>query len=117
MERCCLMPRKDGPVARLGWLLDGEFDVAHVGPNRQAADAVAATVGAHFADAGEALLTGFVMLAEAVDADPTNAALWGQYRAAEILIREAVTSGADDEFSRSIAELSAALRDPEVAEP
>ena len=111
------MGRPLGPVARLGWLLDGEFDVAPIGPNRQAADAVAVSVGEHFADAGVALLVGFVMLAEGVDADPTNAALWGQYRAAEILIREAVTSGTDDEFSRSIAELSAALRDPEVAQP
>jgi hypothetical protein len=110
------MSRKDGPVARLGWLADGEFDVSTPGPNRMAADAVIAAVAAEFGDVDGALLTGFVMLAEAVDADPTNAALWGQYRAAETVIREAA-SGDDDEFSRLMAELSANVRDPEVAEP
>lgn len=112
-----MMPRKDGPIARLGWLGDdGEFSLEAVGPNRRAADAVIAAVSAEFGDVDGALLTGFVMLAEAVDADPTNAALWGQYRAAETVIREAA-SGDDDEFSRLMAQLSADVRDPEVVEP
>lgn len=109
------MPRKDGPIARLGWLVDGEFEVSAAGPNRAAADAVVAAVSAQFADVDGALLVSFVMLGEAVDADPTNAALWGQYRAAETVIREAA-SGDDDEFSRLISNLSADVRDSEVAE-
>jgi hypothetical protein len=54
-------------------------------------------------------------LAEAVDADPTNAALWGQYRAAETVIREAA-SGGDDDFAKLIAGLSADVRNAEVVE-
>lgn len=110
------MARKDGPIARLGWFLDGEFEVAAVGPNRRAADEVVAAAGGVLVDGDGARLMAFLMLAEAVDSDPTNASLWAQYRAAEADIREAV-GGDDDEFSRTIAGLSAALRDPEVAEP
>jgi hypothetical protein len=113
----CDMPRRDGPIARLGWLIDGEWNVDTAGPNRAAADAVAVVVAEHFTGAAEAMLTGFLMLAEAVDSDPTNAALWHQYRGAEAAVREVATSGDDDEFSRLMAKLSAAVRDPEVAEP
>jgi hypothetical protein len=110
------MPRKDGPIARLGWMDDaGEFSVERPGPNRLAADDVIAAVSAQFADVDGALLVGFVMLAEAVDADPTNAALWGQYRAAETVIREAA-SGGDDDFAKLIAGLSADVRNAEVVE-
>ena len=109
------MPRPPAPIARLGWLLDGEFSVSAVGPNRLAADLVVSSLGER-ADGDAALLTTFVMLAEAVDADPTNAALWGQYRAAESAIREASGSD-DDDFTRIMAELSADVRNAEVAEP
>lgn len=109
------MPRPPTPTARLGWLLDGEFDVDSPGPNRKAADRVVVSLGVR-ADGDSAMLTAFVMLAEAVDADPTNAALWGQYRAAEVAIREASDSD-DDDFSRIMAELSADVRHPEVAKP
>ena len=111
------MPRKDGPRARLGWLIEGEWHVTGAGPNRIAADAVAKAAAEHFTGVAEALIVSFVMLAEAVDSDPTNAALWGQYRAAEAAVREVATGGDDDEFSRLMAKLSAAVRDPEVAEP
>jgi hypothetical protein len=57
------------------------------------------------------------MLAEAVDSDPTNAALCGQYRAAEAAIREVASSGDDDEFSRLMARLSADVRDAEESQP
>jgi hypothetical protein len=114
------MPRKDGPKARLGWQMPetGEF-VYELGdgPNRRAAEAVVATLGDSLSDADQALVTGFVMLAEAVDSDPTNAALWGQYRAAEMGVREVANRGDDDEFSRLLAGLSAEIRDSEVAEP
>jgi hypothetical protein len=113
------MPRKDGPKAKLGWL-DADYDEfrfePHAGPNRLAADSVVKSLGESFGETEEALLVGFVMLAEAVDADPTNAALWGQYRASEVAVREVANRGDDDEFSRLMAGLSASLRDPEVAE-
>lgn len=114
------MPRKDGPKARLGWLdpESGEFDYQPVdGPNRSAAEATVTTLAEQVTDGDLALVTGFVMLAEAVDADPTNAALWGQYRAAEAAVREVASRGDDDEFSRIMADLSASVRDTEVAEP
>lgn len=114
------MPRKDGPKAKLGWL-DPEtqaFDYRpHAGPNREAAEATIKALADQFTDADEALVTGFVMLAEAVDADPTNAALWGQYRAAEAAAREVANRGDDDEFSRLLAGMSASIRNAEVAEP
>mgnify|MGYP003548137045 FL=1 len=114
------MARPIGPKAKLGWLdpETQEFDYSPVdGPNRSAAEATLVTLAEQFADADEALTTGFVMLAEAVDADPTNAALWGQYRAAEAAVREVANRGDDDEFSRLMAGLSASIRDTEVAEP
>ena len=114
------MSRKDGPKAKLGWLdpESGEFDYQPTaGPNRSAAEATVGTLALHFTDGDSALVTGFVMLAEAVDADPTNAALWGQYRAAEVVVREVANRGDDDEFSRLMAGLSASVRDSEVAEP
>ena len=114
------MPRKDGPKAKLGWLEPDtlEFDYSPVdGPNRQAAEATVATLAEQFTDGDVALVTGFVMLAEAVDADPTNAALWGQYRAAEAAVREVANRGDDDEFSRLMARLSADVRDAEESQP
>lgn len=114
------MPRKEGPKARLGWQQPetGAFDYEpHDGPNRSAAEAVVGSLREVFSDFDEALVTGFLMLAEAVDSDPTNAALWGQYRAAEMGVREVANRGDDDEFSRLLAGLSAEIRDSEVSEP
>ena len=109
------MPRAETPRARLGWVLDGEWSFDAAGPNRTAADAVVAATSDQFAATDGALVTAFVMLADAVDADPTNAALWGQYRAAEQSIRGA-TSG-DDDFTRFLSGLSADVRNSEVAKP
>lgn len=114
------MARKEGPKAKLGWLMpdNGEFAFEpHAGPNRIAAEAVLAAVEEHLSEADEAMATGFVMLAEAVDSDPTNAALWGQYRAAELAVRGVATRGDDDEFSRLMAELSAEVCDTTLREP
>lgn len=113
------MPRKEGPRARLCWFHpDGGVDHSPAdGPNRRAAEAVVATLGELVADSDTALVTAFVMLAEAVDSDPTNAALWAQYRAAEASVREVANRGDDDEFSRLLAGLSAEVRDAEVGEP
>ncbi len=78
------------PVAKLGWLIDREFVFEkHNGPNRRAATRT--LEGLHEAglpDTGfESLCDGFEMLAEAVDADPTNSGLWSQYRAADLFLR------------------------------
>jgi hypothetical protein len=104
------MPRADKPVARLGWLLDGEFTYERgAGPNRLAADELVGvlrgddTISTHHA----ALVTGFAMLAEAVDADPTNAALWGQYRQAEVAVRSLMESN-NDPLADLLAELNGA---------
>ncbi len=118
--RSSRVARKEGPKAKLGWRMpdNGEFVFEpHAGPNRIAAEAVLAAVEEHLSEADEAMATGFVMLAEAVDSDPTNAALWGQYRAAELAVRGVATRGDDDEFSRLMAELSAEVRDSSVREP
>lgn len=89
------MGRRQDAQARLGWLLDGDFTVAAKGPNRKAADKTIAAAGKlkRFEPIDDALVTGFVMLAESVDNDPTNAALWREYRAAEVSLRAV---GADD---------------------
>lgn len=49
-------------------------------------------------------------LADAVDANPENASLWAQFRAAEAALREIGTDG-DDSFEQSVAALQAAIRD------
>lgn len=105
------MPRPEQPVARLVWVLDGEvrFD-PHRGPNRLSADEMVRHVrsleGAA-SEADEPLLTAVAMLAEAVDSDPTNAALWRQYRDALDAVK-GLTSGDDDAFTRLMAELGGA---------
>ena len=53
-----------------------------------------------------ALLT----LADAVDANPENASLWAQFRAAETALRE-IGSSDDASFEQSAAALQAAIRD------
>lgn len=100
------MPRRlDDRSARLGWLVDGEFEVGKLGPNRKAADATVRSVKAlgHVEPVDTALVVGFQMLAEAVDNDPTNSGLWNQYRAAEVAIRGLGASDSDpfNEFLRA----------------
>lgn len=78
------MPRAPEPVARLAWFLAGELvSDDPIGPNRTAAAELVEFVrGVDDAERHEPTLMAALMLGEAVDADPTNAALWGQYRAA-----------------------------------
>jgi hypothetical protein len=107
------VPRKQvDRVARFVWIVDGEY-LGHdaKGPNRIAAEATVEAVRdlGRIEPIDESMMVGFEMLAEAVDNDPTNAALWGQYRQAEAALRGA---GADDD---DLARLSAALRDVEDA--
>lgn len=114
------MPRPESPSARLVWVLHGEvmLDLAP-GPNRSAADALVAHMRGREAvsPADEAHLVAAVMLGESVDADPTNAALWAQYRAALDVVKAVGDVGDDDTFTRLLAELGAApVRDSTVAE-
>lgn len=105
------MARPEQPRARLVWLLDGEVQFnPHAGPNRVAADGLVGHVRSTgvLAEVDEAHVMAAVMLAEAVDADPTNAALWGQYRAALDVVKGAGASGDDDAFTRLMAELGGA---------
>lgn len=111
------MPRPAPPVARLGFLLDGKFTVPRKGPNRVAADKMVAQLRAmkriELIDVAQT--TGFVMLAESVDADPTNAALWREYRAAEVALRAVGADDGSDELSKVIAAMSAAVGDTKNA--
>jgi hypothetical protein len=49
-------------------------------------------------------------LADAVDADPTNASLWREYRAAEVSLRE-VGDNDDDGFKELLESLSSSVGD------
>jgi hypothetical protein len=49
-------------------------------------------------------------LADAVDADPTNASLWREYRAAEVSLRE-VGENDDDGFKELLESLSSSVGD------
>ena len=97
------MPRKqpDVIVARVVWFVNGVQQPGEgaLGPNRSAAEQVVKrlrerriVVAGH-----EALTTLFLMLAEAVDAAPTDARLWGQYRDAELALRALAREKAPDE--------------------
>lgn len=55
-------------------------------------------------------------LADAVDADPTNASLWREYRAAESALRESHDTNTD-EFAQLLAALSAEVGDSTPPEP
>lgn len=113
------MPRrKDDRIARLGWDIDGEFHWRPAdGPNRAAAELVVATrqTLGHLDDVDDAAVMAFVMLAEAVDNDPTNAGLWAQYRAADVTVR-GLGSNDDDALARLLAELSPTVRDTTESE-
>lgn len=58
----------------------------------------------------EARVTAALALADAVDADPTNASLWREYRAAVETLRQADDGGTDD-FAALMAGLSAEVGD------
>ena len=114
------MPRKDEPRAKLGWVLDGEFRYdPHAGPNRLAADALVDALSEYVVGTSEVLAASVQMLAEAVDSDPTNAALWGQYRAAVDQLRGLGATDDDDAFSKLMEQLGSGtdVRDPAQSEP
>ena len=109
------MARAEEPKAKLGWLLAGEFQCEpHSGPSRLLAQTLAETLR----DLGrielidEALVDVAALLGESVDADPTNASLWGQFRAALAELRGVGAGGDDDEFAKFLAGLSTDVRDP-----
>ena len=112
------MPRKDEPQAKLGWLLAGEVTYdPHRGPNRLAADALVAAVADHIDDSSTVLAASVQMLAEAVDSDPTNAALWGQYRAAVDQVRGLGATDDDDAFTKLLDQLASSTDVRDTAEP
>ena len=63
----------------------------------------------------EARIATFLPLVAAVDADPANASLWREYRAAEATLRE--TDDSDFDYAGLLAVLSAKGGDPENVEP
>lgn len=114
------MPRKQvDRVARFVWVVDGEPELRGKGPNRVAAEQTLAAVRAlgRVEPIDEALTSAFVLLGEAVDNDPTNAALWGQYRASEESLRGLGGDANEDAFAEFLAGLSSEVRDAEVGEP
>lgn len=86
--------------------------MANQGPNRKAAEK---TIKA-LRDAGvlehvdEIRVVAVQSLATACDAQPDNASLWREYRAAEAALRE-TTHGDTDEFAVLLADLSAEVGD------
>jgi hypothetical protein len=116
------MGRPFVPKAKLGWV--DEFDEftwsPQDGPNRRAADGLVEVLRSlhHVEDVDGAQVVAFCMLAESVDNDPTNAGLWGQYRAAEIQLRGLTDRGKESDFDSLLRELgSADLPDAKVVEP
>jgi hypothetical protein len=112
------MPRAFEPKARLGWQQeDGGFVFSpKAGPNRLAADALVEHLRSmrHLEEIDGAQVQAMVMLAESVDADPTNASLWGQYRAAELQLRGVTERGKESAFDALLQDLAAG--DPAVSD-
>lgn len=111
------MPRPEKPVARLGWLLDGELTFEpHRGPCRMAAEAHVALMGdlGRLENIDRALCDVLVLLGEALDGDPTSPSLWGQFRAALADLSQ-VGVKPDDALEQLIARLSADV--PDASEP
>ena len=108
------MPRKQQErpqrVARFVWFVDGEPEItfAKWGPNRDAAELVVALMESDGAikRADVALVTAFLMLADAIDHAPTDARLWAQYRDAEsamrVKAREAAPPDAEEDWTSSV---------------
>jgi hypothetical protein len=115
------MPRADMPRAKLGWVLDGVFTFEpHHGPNRLAAEALARSLEGlqRIEEIDHATVEVALLLGEAVDSDPTNAALWGQFRAALADLRGVGAGGDDDAFAVFLASLGApSVRDAAEPEP
>jgi hypothetical protein len=101
------------------FILHGDIvDINGHGPNRSAADELvdALTELGRLEDVDAADVMAARMLASSVDADPTNAALWGQYRASLDSLKRLGT-GNDDELAKLLASLSAPVPDATKSEP
>lgn len=92
------MARPVEPRAKLGWVLDGEFRCGPDGPCRGAAESLVVSLRGlgRVESLDEAACVVAVMLGESVDADPTNASLWGQFRAALADLRGVGVEDGDD---------------------
>lgn len=107
------MPRPEKPVARLGWMLDGQLTIEpHRGPCRLAAEAHVELLGSlgRLENIDRALCDVLVLLGEAIDADPTSPSLWGQFRAA-LADLTMVGVKPDDSLEKLIARLSSDVHD------
>lgn len=91
------------------------------GRNRTAVEAMVKALrdGGRLEQVDEARVIAACALADAVDADPTNASLWREYRAALETLR-LVEDGGPDDFAQLLANLSAEVGDsakPSKAKP
>lgn len=114
------MSRPLEPQPKLGWVLGDEFRFdPHAGPARLSAKQLADDLRSmgRVESIDESSVMTAVLLGEAVDADPTNAALWGQFRSALTDLRSVGAGDDGDSFAQLIAELSAPVPNPEVAQP
>jgi hypothetical protein len=82
------------------------------GRNRSAIEIMVASLreAGRLEPVDEARVIAACALADAVDADPTNASLWREYRAAVETLRQA-SDGGTDEFATLLAGLSAEVGD------
>jgi hypothetical protein len=87
------------------------------GRNREAADATIAALrsAGRLESIDSARVATFQTLADAVDADPVNASLWREYRAAESTLRE-VNDDGNDELTEILGRLSTPTGDAEDKE-
>ena len=82
------------------------------GRNRTAAEATIQALrdAKRLNETDSARVTALQALADAVDADPSNASLWREYRAVELALRE-VQDDDIDELSELLGKLSAPMGD------
>lgn len=97
-------------TARLVWIIDGQVVMpTHDGPNRRAAERLVIhhrSLG-HIEETDEALVQLVVMLAEACDCDPSNAALWNQYRRSLDDLRSRCNVEGQSDIDKLLAQLVA----------
>jgi hypothetical protein len=110
----CSMTKQRGPTGRFAKAAPADTADPSVtfGRNRAAAEQTIAALQSvgRLEVIDSARVATFRTLADAVDADPVNASLWREYRAAEHTLRE-VTDDVDDELTQILGRLSTPLGD------
>ena len=108
------MTKQRGPTGRFAKAAPADTADPSVtfGRNRDAAEQTIAALQSvgRLEVIDSARVATFRTLADAVDADPVNASLWREYRAAEHTLRE-VTDDVDDELTQILGRLSTPLGD------